>query len=133
MTIHLPRAAAIPPCSALPYPFFATWMTRAPKLRAISIEPPRLPLSEITISPFYARLLNADLRLSDTTGQCLCLIQTRHHDRYIVMVNYVGHAQVKEPADLRRPISTQAIRRPTGQLSNNQAIERQLQRFPSAT
>ena len=32
-----------------------------------------------------------------------------------------------------RPISTQAIRRPTGQLSNNQAIERQLQRFSSAT
>src|SRR5271157_2707182 len=51
MMMYLPRAAAMPPISALPYPLADTGTTRTPRLRAISGDPSVLPLSAITISP----------------------------------------------------------------------------------
>src|ERR1700722_17764357 len=46
-----PRASAIPPINALPYPLFGIAITRAPLELAISREPSELPLSARITSP----------------------------------------------------------------------------------
>src|SRR5580692_8200579 len=51
MMTYVPRAAAMPPIRALPYPFSATGTTRAPSPPAISREPSVLPLSATMTSP----------------------------------------------------------------------------------
>src|SRR5215469_14324848 len=48
---YLPRALAVPPRRAFPYPFSFTRTTRAPIRAAISDEPSVLPLSATMISP----------------------------------------------------------------------------------
>ncbi len=60
MITNRPRAAAMPPRRAAPYPFSATGTTRAPMRSAIWIEPSELPLSATTISPSIASRSSAD-------------------------------------------------------------------------
>jgi hypothetical protein len=51
MMTNLPRAAAIPPISALPYPRNGTGTTRAPARVAMPCEPSVEPLSATMTSP----------------------------------------------------------------------------------
>jgi hypothetical protein len=51
MTMYRPRAAAIPPISALPYPFAGTSTTRAPNAAAMVCDPSVEPLSATITSP----------------------------------------------------------------------------------
>ena len=51
MMMNCPRATAMPPSSAAPYPLAGTSTRRAPSATAISWEPSTLPLSAINTSP----------------------------------------------------------------------------------
>ncbi len=59
MMMKRPRALAIPPISALPYPRSLTGTTRAPIRSAMDCEPSVLPLSATMISPLIFASLNA--------------------------------------------------------------------------
>src|SRR6478736_2071493 len=59
MMTNLPRAAAMPPIRALPYPRYGTGTTRAPAAAAMACDPSVEPLSATTTSPWMLADWNA--------------------------------------------------------------------------
>ena len=75
MSTYSPRAAKIPPLSALPYPFSATFTTRAPSACATATEPSVEPLSATMTSPRMPASLRAVFALRTHTPTVSCSLR----------------------------------------------------------
>src|SRR5688572_20497152 len=107
MITNVPRAAAVPPAIALPYPRSGTSTTRAPDSTAIACEPSVLPLSATMTSPSIPSssiVFTAFLTTTDRASASLRQgITTESSSSVIIGVGRSISARVRETGHGCRP------------------------------